>query len=201
MEIKNVVFDFGNVLLKTSPKYLYNKIFEDKERMDFFLREVCNPEWNSTLDAGKKYKHATEELAQTYPEFREEIIAHDQRFEEMILGEIIENTELISKLKENYRVFGLTNWPYEKYEVIKNKYSFINNLEGVVVSGREGVIKPNPEIYNILINRYAVNPTQSVFIDDLEDNVRTASEFGFQTILYNLDCDLKSELVGLGIII
>lgn len=199
MEINNIIFDFGGVLIDWNPEYLYRNIFKDEKELKFFLNEICNPEWNLQQDGGRSFQEANKELIMKFPQYEAEIEKYYNRWIEMIGGEIHENTSLLKPLKTNYSLFGLTNWSAETFPQVYNKYSFFKEFEGIVVSGRERLTKPNPEIYKILTDRYSIIPEQSLFIDDNEENIKSARGIGFLTIHLEKSVILKKELEKLGI--
>ncbi|MCL3781073.1 HAD family phosphatase [Prolixibacteraceae bacterium JC049] len=194
MEIKNIIFDFGGVLIDWNPQYLYGDIFQDNEELDFFLNNVCNSQWNLKQDAGRSFAEAIKELTAKFPQYENEIRMYHSSWITMIGGEIKENTSLIKKLKSNYRLFGLTNWSAETFPLVYNQYPFFKELEGIVVSGEEKVIKPNNQIYELLLDRYKLKACESLFIDDNRDNIATAKRLGFQTIWLCEGVDLNEEL-------
>ncbi|PWJ42773.1 HAD family hydrolase [Sediminitomix flava] len=193
MEIKNIIFDFGGVVMDWDPRYLYKDIFNDTDEMEYFLTEVCTLEWNATLDEGKSFSDGVAELLPKFPQYKKEIKLYHTNWIKMIAGEIKKNTSLIPLVKENYRLFGLTNWSAETFPLVFHDYPFFKELEGIVVSGEEKVIKPNPKIYQILLSRYNINAEESLFIDDNKDNIEAAQKLGFQTIHLAEKVDLKHE--------
>lgn len=199
MEVKNIIFDFGGVLIDWNPEYLYRKIFVDDKDLNFFLSKVCNSEWNLKQDGGRPFLEGINELIHKFPQYRVEIEKFYSCWMDMIGGEIHENTFLLKPLKTNYRLFGLTNWSSETFPQVYNRYSFFKEFDGIVVSGKERVIKPNSEIYKILMERYNVIPEQSVFIDDNNENIESAKGIGFLTVFYDKRISLKKELETLGI--
>lgn len=200
MEIKNIVFDFGGVLLDWNPRYFYKNVFSDKSEMEFFLREVCNPQWNLKMDAGYSFAEATKELLDQHPEYKTEIDLYLRNWETMIGGEIIENSKLLKPLKAKYRLFGLTNWSAEAFPVVYEKYPFFKNFEGIIVSGQEKLVKPDKEIYELLLSRYGLLPDESLFIDDSIKNIETARELGFATIHINGSNSLEEQLAKSGLL-
>jgi 2-haloacid dehalogenase len=200
MEIKNIVFDFGGVLLDWNPRYFFKNVFSDKSEMEFFLREVCNPQWNLKMDAGYSFAEATKELLDQHPEYTTEIDLYLRNWETMIGGEIIENSKLLKPLKAKYRLFGLTNWSAEAFPVVYEKYPFFKNFEGIIVSGQEKLVKPDKEIYELLLSRYALLPDESLFIDDSIKNIETARELGFATIHINGSSSLEEQLAKSGLL-
>lgn len=200
MAIKNIVFDFGGVLIDWNPRYFYQHVFRDKSEMEFFLRDICNSQWNMKTDAGLSFSEATKELQNQHPEYSNQIELYHKNWEEMISGEIIENTSLLGILKSKYRLFGLTNWSAEAFPVAFEKYSFFKNFEGIIVSGQEKKVKPNKEIYELLLSRYGLLAEESLFIDDNRENIKTAMELGFLTIHVNGTHSVKEQLLKLGLL-
>ena len=200
MAIKNIIFDFGGVLIDWNPRYFYKDVFTDIKEMEYFLSEVWSPQWNMKHDAGYSFSEITHELQELHPKYRNEIEMYQQNWQKMIKGEISENTELLNTLKSKYRLFGLTNLSAEAFPVIYPKYEFFKVFEGIVVSGEEKLVKPGKEIYQLLLNRYDLLETESLFIDDSLKNIETANELGFSTIHINGTQNLKELLISMGII-
>ena len=200
MAIKNLVFDFGGVLLDWNPRYFYKNVFSDKSEMEFFLREVCSPQWNLKMDAGCSFADATKELQEQHHEYKAEIELYLRNWEIMIGGEIIENTRLLKPLKVKYRLFGLTNWSAEAFPVVYEKYPFFKNFEGIIVSGKEKMVKPNKDIYELLLRRFQLLSEESLFIDDSFNNIETARELGFATIHINGRRNLEEQLIKSGLL-
>lgn len=198
--IKNIVFDFGGVLIDWNPVYLYKKVFEDKEEMDYFLENVCDYKWNVQQDAGRALAVATAEKQAEFPNYKDEIAMYYGRWVEMLGGTIDENTRLIKPLKKNYKVYGLTNWSAETIPFAMERYDFFNDLDGMVVSGAEKLIKPDPKIYKVLIDRFSLIPSESLFIDDNEANIVAAQELGFQTIHLTSEVNLEEVLKEMGVL-
>jgi 2-haloacid dehalogenase len=200
MPIKNIIFDFGGVLIDWNPRYFYKDVFSDTKEMEYFLSYVWSPQWNMKHDAGFSFSEITHELQELHPKYRNEIEMYQHNWEVMIKGEISENTKLLNPLKTKYRLFGLTNWSVEAFPIIYHKYKFFKVFEGIVVSGEEKVVKPGKEIYKLLMNRYGLLANESLFIDDSLKNIETANELGFSTIHINGTQSLKEQLISLGLI-
>ena len=193
MEIKNIIFDFGGVLMDWDPRYMYRNVFDDDNEMEFFLETICNSDWNIKQDAGRTFDEATKELIIKYPKYENEIRIYFSNWIEMIGGAIDENVVLIDDLKDKYRLFGLTNWSEETFPLVFNKYSFFKEFEGIVVSGTEKIIKPDAGIYKLLLSRYGLTANESLFIDDNQDNITAANKLGFKTIHLGEKVNLKDE--------
>ena len=199
-QLKNIVFDFGGVLIDWNPEYLYKKVFEDKAQMEHFLNNVCTYSWNVLQDAGRPVAVATAEKQQEFPEYKDEIAMYYGRWAEMLGGEIAENSRLVKPLSEKYNTYGLTNWSAETIPVAMERYDFFNHLKGIVVSGEEKLIKPDPKLYYILLDRFNLNPEETLFIDDNAHNIDTAKLLGFETIHFTPDVNLKSVLSEMGML-
>ena len=195
MAIKNIVFDFGGVLIDWNPRYFYKDIFTDKSEMEFFLTEICGPAWSMKQDAGYPLEEATKELQDQHPKYRSEIEMFNKNWDVMLGGEIFENTKLLKPLKSKYRLFGLTNWSAEYFPIVFDRYSFFKNFEGIVVSGLEKMVKPDKDIFELLLKRYNLSQYESVFIDDNLHNIDTAKELGFLTIHVNGNANLEDQLL------
>ena len=199
MTIKAVVFDFGGVLVEWDPRRLYRKIFSDESEMESFLKNVCSPEWNLTLDKGKPFKQAVAERIALFPEYADEIRAFDDRWEEMRGNAIAENVALLRHLAKRYPVYGLTNWSEEKFLQTKPKFDFFNLFNGIVVSGVEKEVKPDPRLFEILLERYGLNANECVFIDDSLPNVETAKKLGFTAFRFTTPDKLVADLKAAGV--
>ena len=193
-QLKNIVFDFGGVLIDWSPVYLYRQVFETEEEMNYFLEHVCRYDWNLLQDAGRPLDEGIRLLQEKHPEYTEEIAMYYGRWEEMLGGTYEENTKLIKPLKEKYKVYGLTNWSAETIHLAMKRYDFFHDLDGIVVSGEEKLAKPDRRLYEILLERYSLQPGESLFIDDNAANIETARELGFQVIHFTGEMNLEQWL-------
>ena len=201
-KITTIIFDLGGVLVDWNPEYVYQKFFNnDEQKVNWFLENVCNSDWNIKQDEGRIIEEAVTEKISEFPEFEVAIRLYYYEWPNMFSGTITENVTLFQQLKKsgNYKIYALTNWSAEKWDKALELFPFFNNFDGVVVSGKEKTRKPYPEIYNILLNRFQINPTNSIFIDDNLDNVKTASSLGIQSLHYIPSIKLKNELIKFGV--
>lgn len=197
-QIKNIVFDFGGVLVDWNSRYYYRSYFNDDERMEYFLANICTDAWNLENDRGRTYAEGVAQLAALHPEFREAIEMFPVHWGEMLRCEKPESVALLRSLKdEGYHLYGLTNWSAENIHVVFERFDFLSLLEGTVVSGIEKEVKPEPQIYRILLDRYSLKPEESVFIDDKEANVATARELGMHGIVFTSADDTRRQLDAL----
>jgi len=198
--LKNIIFDFGGVLIDWNPVYLYRKVFDRVEEMDFFLENICRYDWNLLQDEGRPLAEGTRLLQEKFPAYTDEIAMYYGRWEEMLGGTYDENTNLIGPLKERYKVYGLTNWSAETLPLAMKRYDFFQELDGIVVSGEEKMVKPDRRLYEVLLERYALRAEESLFIDDNAANIETARELGFQVIHFTGGLNLKQRLRENGIL-
>lgn len=199
--IDAVVFDVGGVLLDWDPEYLYRQLIADNEERRWFLTEVCSREWNAAQDAGRSWADATAELSARFPEHTSLIAAYDERWEETISGPIADSVVVLEDLNgAGFPTYALTNFSAEKWAVAKNLWSFLNSFDGEVVSGSEGVTKPQPEIYQILLDRYRLEPARTFYTDDLARNVEAARQLGIAAELFVDASTLRRQLIDLGVL-
>ncbi len=198
--IKNIVFDFGGVLLDWNPRYLYKGYFRDDDEMEHFLSDICNSEWNVQQDAGRPFAEAVRLLQAEHPEYSEAIRMYDEQWDKMLKCELPDSIDLLKELKsKGYGIYGLTNWSSEKIGVAFSRYDFFSLFDGIVVSGDEKVAKPDPKIFRILLDRYGLKAGECVFIDDNQPNVDAAESLGFNAIRFDNVTDVRAGLKGLGV--
>lgn len=196
-----VVFDVGGVLLDWDPDYLFRKLIADDDERRWFLTEVCTPAWNAEQDGGRSWAEATADLAIRFPAQAELIAAYDERWEEMVSGAIEGTVAVLSDLRSaGIATFALTNFSAEKWEVAKELWGFLDGFDGVVVSGNEKVTKPDLEIYQILLDRYELDPSRTFYTDDLEVNVEAARAVGIDAEVFVDPDTLKEQLAERGVL-
>ncbi|MDQ8747808.1 HAD family hydrolase [Elizabethkingia miricola] len=199
MIIKNIIFDFGGVLMDWNPKYLYQNVFNSEEEMDYFLDNIATLKWNAEQDRGRSFQEATEILQNQYPEFSKEIALYYSQWPVMLKGTIEKNVDILRNLHGRYQLYGLTNWSAESFPYAYKNYDFFSLFNGIVVSGEEKLIKPDERIYELLLNRYNLNASECLFIDDNYENIRTAQAMDFNTIHLTPETILREELLKFNI--
>jgi 2-haloacid dehalogenase len=197
-----VIFDLGGVLIRWDPRNLYRKLFPgDDAAMEEFLATVCTVEWNECQDAGRTFAAAEEEAIARHPAKAELIRAFGARFDEMIPGANDEVVAILDELKRRgTKLYALTNWSAETFPSARRRFAFLSWFEGIVVSGHEGLIKPDPALFRRLFARYAIEPSQAVFIDDAPYNVAGANSLGIHGIHFTGPAKLRQELATLGLL-
>jgi 2-haloacid dehalogenase len=198
--IDTVIFDVGNVLLDWNPRHLYRKLFDDHERMEWFLANVCSPAWNIEQDRGRSFAEGVALLLARHPEWEREIRAFDERWEETVAGEISGSIALLNQLKGKVALYAITNFSREKYALSLARFAFLREFEGTVVSAHEGLLKPDPGIYGVFLERYGRSASRCLFIDDSQRNVDGALAIGMHAIHFRDAAGLAADLARFGLI-
>jgi len=195
-KIDTVIFDLGAVLIDWSPRYLYRKIFKTEDEITWFLENVCTSDWNEEQDAGRTFADARAELLIKHPDLEVPIRAWHDRWPEMLSGPIQGTVDIFQQLKDSkkYRFYALTNWSAESFPWALERFNFLQWFDGIVVSGHEKIRKPYPEFYQILLNRYTVEPANALFIDDNSRNIEAAKKLGITSIHFQSPEQLKQDL-------
>ncbi|MBK7561666.1 MAG: HAD family phosphatase [Chitinophagaceae bacterium] len=195
-----IIFDLGGVLVDWSPAYVFNEnYFDSIGKRDYFLSQICTLDWNEQQDAGYPVAKAVEEKVTAFPEWEKDIRVYYDRWPEMLKGPIDETVELFRRLKKNtgLNFYALTNWSAELFPVALERFDFLHWFDGRVVSGAEKMRKPFPEFYQVLLDRYSVNPVEAIFIDDNLRNVTAAENLGITSIHFQNADQLEKRLVEL----
>ncbi len=193
--MKNIVFDFGGVLVDWNPHHLYDKYFGSREKAEWFLNNICLYSWNLQMDGGKPFAEGVAELQAEHPEWSEAIAIYHTRWIEMMNGEIEGMASVVKRLKAaGYGVYGLTNWSAETFPMVRDTYPVFQEFDGIVVSGEEHLLKPDEAIYRCLLERYNLQAEESLFVDDNADNVAGARNVGMKAIRFTSAVELEREL-------
>jgi 2-haloacid dehalogenase len=200
--IQAIIFDFGGVLINWDPHELFNKYFsDDRQAIDDFLAEINFPTWNLSQDGGYPFAKAVMELSARYPQYAHLIRAYDEEWEQSITGVIPETVDILYKLKKaGYRLYGLTNWSAEKFAIVKHKYEAFKLFEVIVVSGEVKLVKPDPAIFRLLLQKIRRQPEECLLVDDSLQNIETAQKMGFATHHFTSPALLERQLKLLGLL-
>jgi 2-haloacid dehalogenase len=199
--VEAVVFDVGGVLLDWNPRHLYRKLIADEAEMEWFLTEVCSPGWHAPHDRGVSTAASCAELASRHPELSELIWAWSRRSEEMIGGVDAGSVEVLRTVREtSLPCYALTNMEQETYPLRLERFPFLGWFDGTVVSGLEGVAKPEPEVFRRLLERFGLTAHSTLMIDDTKENLETARTLGMQTVQFRSSDRLRAELEAAGVL-
>lgn len=197
-----IIFDLGGVLIDWNPYYLYRKLLgDDRQAVERFLKAVDFSGWNKEQDRGRSFAEGNAELVARFPEYRDLIFAYDERYLESIGGPIQPVVEILRGLKDQgYPLYGLSNWPAEKFALVRPIYPFFEWFDDLVISGEVGLVKPDKTIFNLLLERIGRPAGECLYIDDHAPNITAARELGFQTIRFQSPQQLEMDLHRMGIL-
>ncbi len=202
MYVAAAVFDLGGVLIDWNPENLYRELIPDPDERHEFLTTICTPAWNAEMDAGRSVRESVAALVDAHPDHATQIEAWWTRWPEMLDGEIPGTRPLVESLARTGRpLYALTNWSTETWPQGIQRYPFVEELfDGIVVSGQERVAKPDPRLFEILNDRYDLDPASTTYVDDSPANIATATGLGYITHLFTTADRLHLWLNGLGLL-
>ena len=200
-QIEAVAFDLGGVLIDWDPRYVYRELFADPEDMEEFLASVCTGDWHRAHDLGADITQSCAELAAAHPEHRDMIMVWAERGEEMVAGQFDDTVELLSELKASgMPCYALSNMEPDAFAIRRTRFPFMQWFDGHVISGLEGVAKPDRRIFEILLNRHGLRPQATAFVDDQPRNVDAARELGIVGLHFSSAAQLRRDLQALGVV-
>jgi 2-haloacid dehalogenase len=198
--IDTVVFDIGNVLIPWDPRRLFRQLLPDEAALQRFLDEVDFDTWNAQHDAGQPFADGIAQHGARFPHYRHLLQAYFDRWEESIGEPAPEAVALPRQLRAaGYRTLALTNFSTETFPRAARRNPFLGEFEGIVVSGAEGVLKPDPAIYRLLCTRHGAVPARCVFIDDSVRNVEGARAVGMHALHFRSVARAVADLRALGV--
>lgn len=198
--VTTVVFDIGNVLIRWDPKRLYSRLFPDPVKRDWFLETICTDAWNVEMDRGRPFAEGIAELVARHPEWETEIRAWDEHWHEMVPGEIAGSVEILERVRAlGIPDYAITNFSREKFAEAVARFPFLTRFRDTVVSAHERLLKPDPAIYRVLIDRNRLDPAACLFIDDSPKNVAGARAVGMQAVVFTSPEELAADLAAHGV--
>lgn len=200
-EIRHIVFDLGQVLIAYDAERPFRRLIPDAEERRRFFAEVCTHDWNLEQDRGRSWREAEELLIAQHPDMADLIRAFRANWWEMIPGAIEENVAVLSDVaSRGHDLTALTNWAPDTFAVAETTFPFLQKFRGITVSGRVGLIKPEPGIYDLHTKTFGLEPNATLFIDDNPANVKTARALGWQAVQYVSTEQLKDDLQRYGVL-
>jgi 2-haloacid dehalogenase len=200
--VKAVVFDVGNVLYGWDPdSFLVRQIADDAARLRF-VEETDLYAWHESLDGGRRYDEAAAELNEKFPHYAELIAAWSDRFGETITGPVPGTHEIVEELDaRGVPLFAITNFSADFWPPFHAaEKAFFSRFQGIVVSGEVRLLKPDPAIYWLALDRFRLRPADALFIDDRKVNVDGALAIGMQAHLFTGADDLRLRLEAEGLL-
>lgn len=196
-----VLWDIGNVMVRWNPRTLYDKIFPEPVARDRFLSSVCTMDWHIAHDLGVTFAENRARLLPQFPEFEAEITAWETRWMEMFSGHIEETCQAMDDLHAaGVPQYVLSNMSGEVLDQITAIIPAWNRVAGRVISAEVGLMKPDPEIFNLACDQFDLRPEDTFFIDDSAANIASAAALGFHTHHFIDPADLRPDLVSKGLL-
>lgn len=181
--------------------FLYEKIIDDAEELEWFLANVVTPEWHFQHDAGRAFAETSAELIAKYPEQAEHIKLFQRRFNETNPGEVEGIAPVIARLSESgVSLFGLSNFSAEFWPPFRTGKAVFDHFEDILISGEEKLVKPDPAIYQLALSRFGRMADQCLFIDDRQENINGCEAEGIRGHLFQDSSTLEAELSELGLL-
>lgn len=197
----NIVFDLGMVLIQWDPRHLYRKIFADTDKMEWFLANVCTPAWNLAQDRQATLDAGIADLISQHPDHAKEIAMYRDRWMEMVPGAIAGSVAVLEELhQKGVPLYAITNWNGATFRATRNRFDFLNLFHDIVVSGDEGLLKPEPAIFELLAKRNGIDLQDSMFIDDSMKNVEGSEAVGMKGHHFTSPESLRSALQSHGVL-
>jgi 2-haloacid dehalogenase len=197
------IFDLGGVVIDWDPRYLYRKLFNgDETAMESFLDAVCTSSWNAQQDAGRSFAEGCDSLKRLHPGKAELIDAWFQRYEEMLGGEIPGTVDILRQLRlRSVPIYALSNWSAETFPIALDRFECLSWFNGVLLSAEVKLLKPGRRIFEIFLDKFRIEPSHAIYIDDRRENVEAAVELGMYGIMFRDSRALRAELTQAGLIV
>ena len=202
MPVRAVVFDVGNVLYGWDPDaFLVTQVADDEARMRF-VDDVGLWQWHETLDGGRPYAEAAAELSEKFPEYAHLIAAWSDRFGETITGPVPGVHALVEALDANrVPLYAITNFSADFWPPFHDReQAFFGRFRDIVVSGEVKLLKPDPAIYYLALDRFRLKPQDALFVDDRLINIEAAEAVGMKAHLFTTAQDLRARLEAEGLL-
>jgi len=195
-----VIFDIGNVLVRWDPRFLYEKLIPDPHERDWFLREVVSLSWHTQHDRGRSFAETIPERQREFPAYADLIAAFYARWDETIAGPIEGSVAILERLAEaGVPVYAMTNYSAETFPAFRRRFGFSKRFRDILISGAEGMVKPDPRLYDRAIRRFGVEPERTAFVDDRQENVEAARDKGMHGLRFTRPEALARDLAALGL--
>jgi 2-haloacid dehalogenase len=200
-QITTVIFDVGRVLFEWDLRHLFAKLISDDGELDWFLANVITPEWHFQHDAGRPLAEMVPERIAEFPGHAALIRAYQARFNESIPGPVPGSLEIVHELLANdVPLFAITNFGAEFWEGFRPTQPVFDHFRDILVSGTEKLVKPDRAIYDLAIARFAVDPAQCLFIDDVAANIAGAEDAGMHGHVFDSAQGLRDKLSSLDLL-
>ena len=201
MSVEAVVFDVGRVLYQWQLRTLFTKLIADEQELDWFLAHVVTEEWHFQHDEGRPLAEMVSERQAQFPAHAHLIAAYAERFNETIPGPVPGSLDLVERLHTaGHPLFAITNFGAEFWAMFRPTAPVFDRFRDIVVSGEEGLAKPDPAIFKLAAERFGHAPGAMLFIDDNAANIAGAERLGWQVHHFRDAAGLEADLIGRGLL-
>ena len=198
---KAIIFDYGGVLLEWDPYRIFQRFFPDAQSTRAFMDEIDFAEWNRQQDRGRTFAEAIAERSTRFPQYADILAAYNTYWPDAVVGQIDGTVAILHRLKAaGYPLYGLSNYSAEKFRLDRLRFDYFNLFDDMVISGEVGLLKPEPAIFRLLLQKIGYAPQDCIFIDDIPANVQGAREIGIHAIQFHSPEQLEHDLQGLGVL-
>lgn len=196
--IKNLVYDFGKVLVDYDYFVVLDELFATHGQAEDFYRHLMDDGWNECLDREEQpFEQIIHNMQQAMPQYEKEIQGFGDRYTEFVLGEEKGMRTLLSRLKqEGYKLYGLTNW-CSKVHITMRQYPIFQLLDGRLISSEEHLVKPEAAIYERICSKFGLKAEECVFADDKKENIEAARQYGMHGIVFSDVQQYERELMDI----
>lgn len=199
--LTTAIFDLGKVVIDWDQRHLYRDLIPDPASMEHFLAHVLTDESREKVDAGEPAADSVARLSAAHPCHADLIHAYYAQFERTMRGPVDGMVPLLERLKaRGIRLYALSNWGVETFPLARRRFGFLDLFEDIVISGEVRLVKPDPRIYRLALDRFSVRTDEAVFIDDMPANVAAAEGVGLTAIRFTGAADLARRLATLGLL-
>ncbi|MBJ7439074.1 MAG: HAD family phosphatase [Sphingopyxis sp.] len=196
---QSVIFDVGRVLFDWDLRYLFAKLIADRDELERFVTNVVTPQWHFQHDAGRPLADMLPERKAEFPDHAALIDAYATRFNETIPAAMPGSLALVERLDAaGVPLFAITNFGHEFWEGFRPTRPIFDRFQGIIVSGTEKLMKPDPAIYRLALDRFGIDPAGALFVDDVAANVAGAESLGIAGHLFKGAAMLENDLVRRG---
>lgn len=196
---KNIIFDFGNVLVRWEPVRSFLPYFGcDHKSFAYFWEHICDADLRNRIDAGESQREVIAEYQAKYPKYAKPLAMYFDNWEAGLPGEMPGMLELVRELKSrpDLHIYGLTNWSMETFPQARKRFAVLQEIDNYVVSGDVKMIKPDTAIFQLLLNRFELKAEDCIFVDDNPANVESAKRLGMQGIVFRGAEDLRRLILA-----
>lgn len=200
--MKSVIFDVGRVLIQWDIYPLFLDLLDNQANIDKFIKDVDFFKWNTDLDEGQSFSSHIAAYSAKFPHYADVFQQFDKRWPETIPGSIDKSVDILNALKQNnVPLYAITNFSHEKWPIACQMFPYLaNSFIDTIVSGEVKMIKPNPEIFQLLLDRNSLKAEDCIFIDDTKVNVDAAIKLGIDGLLFTSAEQFEQDLIERGVL-